>query len=194
MKKTAAFLIIAMILFVTAATAVNLFSADSLPSGETAIQNFESAVSENLPFRKELSDLMNGLRYFSGVRRFDNVYIGSKGSLLRDIERPTSRTFSSAKNYIISFAEKRQTKPYFMLVPTSAAVLQQEIENYSSEDIYNQRSMITRMYAEFEGKVRTTDIYQTLYDHRDEYIYYHTEDLPTSLGKLISATLWHATK
>lgn len=182
MKKTAAFIIIAMILFVTVSTAANLFSAGGISSGETVILNFESAVSENLPFRKELSDLINGLRYFSGVRRFDNIYIGSSGSLLCDIEKPTSRTFSSAKNYIISFAEKHQTKPYFMLVPTSSAILQQEIENYSKEDIYNQRNMITHMYAEFDGKVRTTDIYQTLYDHRDEYIYYHTEDLPTSLG------------
>ncbi|MBQ7875118.1 MAG: hypothetical protein IJ306_08205 [Oscillospiraceae bacterium] len=182
MKKTAAFLIIAMVLFVSVFSAVNIFSAKEFLSGGAVFQNFETALSQNIPFRNELSELMDRIRYFSGVRHFGDIYIGSGGSLLRDIENPTSRTFSSAKNYILSFAEKYQTKPYFMLVPTSAVILQQEIENYANENIYNQRSMIARMYAEFEGKVRTTDIYQTLYDHRGEYIYYHTEDLPTSLG------------
>ena len=69
-----------------------------------------------------------------------------------------------------------------MLVPTSSAILQHEIESFARDDFFNQRNMINRMYSEFEGGVRTTDIYQTLYDHRNEYIYYHTEDIPTSLG------------
>lgn len=182
MKKTAAFLIISMVLFASVSSIINLSSAENLPSEGTVLQNFEAAVSESIPFREELSGIMDSIRYFSGVRHFGNIYIGSEGSLLRDIEKPTSRTYSSAKNYILSFAEKHQTKPYFMLVPTAAVILQQEIENYASEDIFNQRNMINRMYSEFAGEVRTTDIYQTLYDHRGEYIYYHTEDLPTSLG------------
>lgn len=182
MKKTAAFLIISMILFVGIFSAINIISSGELPSDGNSLQNFESSVSQNIPFRNELSEIMNKLRYITGVRHFGDIYIGSEGSLLKNIERPNSRTYSSAKNYILSFAERYQTKPYFMLVPTAAAILQHEIENYASEDILNQRNMITKMYSEFDGKVRTTDIYQTLYDHRGEYIYYHTEDLPTSLG------------
>lgn len=182
MKKFAAFLIIAMLFGTSAVLAFNIFSAESLPSEETTIEKIESSLSENMPFRESLSDLMDGIRYVSGVRNFGDIYIGSGGSLLRDIQKPTSRTFSAAKNYVLSFAEKNQIKPYFMLVPTSSAILQHEIDNFASKDFYNQRNIITRMYSEFEGKVRTTDIYQTLYDHRNEYIYYHTEDLPTSLG------------
>lgn len=182
MKKTAAFLIIAMILFVSVSSVINISSSGDLPSDGTFLQNFEEAVSENIPLREELSELMDSVRYISGVRHFGDIYIGTEGSLLQNIEKPTSRTYSSAKNYVLSFAEKYQTKPYFMLVPTAAVILQQELESYASEDIYNQRNIINRMYTEFGGKVRTTDVYQTLYDHRGEYIFYHTEDLPTSLG------------
>ncbi len=182
MKKFASFMIIAMILFLSVSTVINIFSAENLPSEGTLFEKTEAAFSENIPFREELSNLMDGIRYFSGVRHFGDIYIGSGGSLLKEIERPTSRIYSAAKNYILSFAEKNQLKPYFMLVPTSVAVLQQEIDSFALQDILNQRNMINRMYSEFDSNVRTTDIFQTLYDHRDEYIYYHTEDIPTSLG------------
>lgn len=179
MKKAASFAIIFMILAVSFSVTANIISAKDF-SFES--KDFESVVSENIPFRDSVSDLMGRIRYFSGVRHFGNIYIGSSGSLLKDIEEPTSRIFSAAKSYITGYAEKNQIKPYFMLVPTAAAVLQQEIDDYSAEEIYNQRNMINRMYSEFEGKVRTTDVYQTMFDHRSEYIYYHTEDSPTALG------------
>ncbi|MBQ4644093.1 MAG: hypothetical protein IJB66_07750 [Oscillospiraceae bacterium] len=182
MKKFAAFLILAMIFGTSAAIIFNISSAESLPSEGNALEKTESALSENMPFRKSLSKLMDGIRYLSGVRHFGDIYIGNEGSLLREIPKPTSRTYSAAKNYVIGFAEKNQIKPYFMLVPTASAILRHEIDDFASEDLYNQRSIITRMYSEFEGKVRTTDIYQTLFDRRNEYIYYHTENLPTCLG------------
>ena len=182
MKKFAAFLIIAMVLSVSTAVLINISSSEGLSYGENFLDKIENSLSENIPFREKLSGLMDTVRYSSGVRHFDNIYIGSEGSLLLDIEKPTSRTFSAAKNYVLAFAEKNQIKPYFMLIPTASAILQQELDSFAGKDIYNQRNMINNMYSEFGGKVRTTDIYQTLYDHRGEYIYYHTENLPTSLG------------
>lgn len=182
MKKIAAALIIAMIFIPGIAALINTVSSGSFPSEGTAAEKIESALSENMPFRNSFSDLMDSIRYFSGVRHFDDIYIGSDGSLLKDIEKPTTRTFSAAKNYILGFAQKSSSKPYFMLIPTSSAILRHEIDDYAIDDFYNQRNMINRMYSEFEGKVRTADIYQTLYDRRGEYIYYHTENIPTCLG------------
>ncbi|MBE6900612.1 MAG: hypothetical protein E7479_08140 [Ruminococcaceae bacterium] len=182
MKKISAFLIAAMLFGMSFALGFNILSEESFPVEGTLAEKTEKLISDNIPFRDELSELMDSIRYFSGVRLFGDIYIGSEGSLLRDIQKPTSRTFSAAKNYILGFSEKNQIKPYFMLVPTSSAILQHEIENFAREDFFSQRNMINRMYSEFGGKVRTTDIYQTLYDRRNEYIYYHTEDIPTSLG------------
>jgi len=179
MKKFASFAIIFMILAVSVSVTANMIANKDFSFDP---ENFEAAVSENLPFRDSVSDLMGRIRYFSGVRHFGDIYIGTDGSLLKDIEEPTSRIFSAAKSYITGYAEKNQIKPYFMLVPTAAAVLQQEIDDYAAEEIYNQRIMINKMYSQFEGKVRTTDVYQTMFDHRNEYIYYHTEDSPTALG------------
>ncbi len=182
MKKLAAFLIISMVLSMSIAVLNNIFSSEEPFFENFSFEEIETTFSENVPFRNEFSGLMDTIRYISGVRHFENIYIGSEGSLLLDIEKPTSRIFSSAKNYVLGFSENNQIRPYFMLIPSASVILQQEIDNFSGKDIYNQRNMINNMYSEFEGKVRTTDIYQTLYDHRGEYIFYHTENLPTSLG------------
>ncbi len=182
MKKFAAFVIIATLFGISISLAVNIFNAPELPSEGSFFEKTEAALSENMPFRNELSGFMDIARYISGVRHFGNIYIGSNGSLLLDIEKPSSRTFSLTKNYILSFAERKQIKPYFMLTPTASAILQHETDSFTRREIYSQRSLINNMYSEFGGAVRTTDIYQTLYDHRNEYIYYHTENLPTALG------------
>ncbi|MBQ7937688.1 MAG: hypothetical protein IJ283_04240 [Oscillospiraceae bacterium] len=182
MKKISSALIIMMILFVSISVLIGMVSSGGMKTEGTFFDSFENSVSENLPFRDSLSDLMGRIRYFSGVRHFGNIYIGSDGSLIKEIESPTSRTFSAAKSYVSGYAEKHQIKPYFMLVPTAAAILQHETDDFVREEIYNQRGMINQMYSLFEGKVRTTDVYQMLLDHKDEYIFYHTEDIPTSLG------------
>ena len=182
MKKFAALIIVALLFGISISLAVNISNAAELPSEGSFFEKTEAALSENMPFREELSGFMDVARYISGVRHFGDIYIGSSGTLLLDIEKPSSRAFSLTKNYVLSFAERKQIKPYFMLIPTASAILQHETDSFARREIYSQRSLINNMYSEFGGSVRTTDIYQTLYDHRNEYIYYHTENLPTALG------------
>lgn len=182
MKKIAAFLIIAMLLSVAAAaaTGINLDAVFESDLGFTG--GLEEQIAENIPFKDELSALMTGIRYASGVRYFDGTYIGNDGSLIRDIESPSSRTVALTKNYVLSFAEEHHCGTYFMLIPTAAVIRQQEIASYAAENIYNQRHLINEMYSEFYGTLSTVDVYQALFNRRSEYIYYHTEDLPTNLG------------
>lgn len=182
MKKFAATGIIVIVFIISTVILINISSADSLPSEGKPLENIENALAENMPLGSTLLEWKMTASYLSGVRHFDDIYIGNNGSLIKDIKHPTSRTYSTAKNNILSFAERNKIKPYFMLVPTSAAILNQEISSYANENIFNQRNMINRMYSDLGSNVRTADIYQTLYDRRGEYIYYHTEDLPTSLG------------
>ncbi len=182
MKRSAAFLIIIMILSVTFLTALNFDVVSFSESGLSFTEILEEEISQNIPFREKISALMTAIRYKSGVRYFDGIYIGDDGSLLRDIEKPNSRTVSLTKNYVLSFAEEHDCAVYFMLIPTAAVIRQQEIDVYATENMYNQRHLINEMYSEFYGSLNTIDVYQTLFNHRNEYIYYHTEDLPTNLG------------
>jgi hypothetical protein len=123
LKKIAAFLIIAMVLSMSTAVLINVFKAESLPSGEDFIDRVENSLSENIPFREKLSGLMDTIRYSSGVRHFDDIYIGNDGSLLLDIEKPTSRTFSAAALRIASsFAARDISSTAKICIQSKAAL------------------------------------------------------------------------
>lgn len=182
MKKTGAFLITAMLFSVMLITAANMDFGAVFESELSFAESAEAEISANVPFREELSSLMTAIRYRSGVRYFDGTYIGNDGSLLRDIEKPSSRTVSITRNYVLNFAEEHRCSTYFMLIPTAVVIRQQEIDAYAAENIFNQRHLINEMYSEFYGTLNTVDVYQALFNRRSEYIYYHTEELPTNLG------------
>ena len=181
MKKTASLILFACILVVTLSAVIGLFSF-SWEKEKSLTENLEAAVSESVPFREKISALLIRVRYLSGVRDFDGVYIGSDGSLLREVEKPTSRVVSVAKNGVSHFAAKKPGDTYFMLIPTSIVIRQQSVASYAADGLYNQRHFINSLYAELDDSVSTVDVYQSLFSRRLEYIYYYTEDLPTSLG------------
>ncbi len=178
MKRAAALLVIAIFLFASIYTAVgaakNGFSAD--------FEKTEKSLGESVPFRSELIALMTKIRYASGVRSFGDIIIGSDGSVLRDMEKPQTALYESACAAVESFAKSTDADVYLMLVPTAAVIRQQEVSAYTAAGFFNQRHYINEIYEKIYGSVRTVDVYQALFNRRNEYIYYHTEDLPTGLG------------
>ena len=181
MKKSAAFGVLILLLTVTTAVLMGLFQT-GFPADGTFFERSESAISENIPFREGLQTLMTKIRYRSGVRYFDGIYIGKDGSLLPEAEKPASRVLATAKSYVSAFAERKPGDTYFMLIPTSVVIKQDSIASYAADGLYNQRQFINSFYSDIYKTVGTVDVYQDLYNRRQEYIFYHTKDLPTSLG------------
>ena len=181
MKKIASAAIVFMVAAVSLCIIFNMdFSEVDFSDGFT--KQIEKSVADAVPMKEKLSEFMTRIRFISGVRYLDDIYIGDDGSLLRDVQEPNSRTVSTARNYILSFAENNDCDTYFMLIPTSSVIKQQEITAYASENLFNQHHLINEMYSELYGKLNTVEVYQSLFSHRNEYIYYHTESFPTGLG------------
>lgn len=181
MKRIGALLILAVFLFVSVYTVSNALKN----GGAAAFSGTEAAeksLGESVPFRAELIKMMTKIRYASGVRSFGGICVGNDGSLLRDMEQPDSAAVSAACEGIENFAEKSGAEVYFMLIPTAPVMRQQEVSAYTAAGFFNQRHYINEIYGRLHSSVRTVDVYQALFGSRSEYIYYHTEDLPTSLG------------
>lgn len=181
MKRAGALLILIVFLFVsvyTVANAIKNGGVKALSKTEAA----EKALEESVPLRDELIKIMTKIRYASGVRSFGNICIGSDGSLLPDMEKPDSSAVSAACEDIKDFAEQSGAEVYFMLIPTATVMRQQEVSAYTATGFFNQRNYINEIYGQLHSSVRTVDVYQALFGSRSGYIYYHTENLPTSLG------------
>ncbi len=181
MKRASALLVIAIFLF---ASIYTVAGAAKKGFGNTVFnfEKTEKSLAESVPFRDEIIALMTKIRFVSGVRSFGDIIIGSDGSLLKDMEKPQTALYKSACAYIEEFAKQAEPDVYLMLVPTASVIRQQEVSAYTAAGFFNQRHYINEIYETIYGSVRTVDVYQTLFNRRNEYIYYHTEDLPTGLG------------
>lgn len=180
-KRAGAALVIAIFLIVSVYTVAGAMKKSTENIG-ISLEKTENTLAESVPFRDELIALMTKIRFSSGVRRFGDIIIGSDGSLLRDMEEPQAALYSSACAYVEEFAKRSDAEVCLMLIPTASVIRQQEVSAYTAAGFFNQRHYINEIYEKIYGSVRTVDVYQALFNHRNEYIYYHTEDLPTCLG------------
>lgn len=179
-KRAGMTLIVLMVLICTILTG-NAFLHINVNSDSSFLQKMQESYIDSMPYKERLSSLITSLQYMTGIRYFDGIYIGDDGSLLKDINVPSTRNLATAKNYIMAMAEKSHNT-YFCLIPTASVIKQQEIEGYVAEKLVNQRQIMNEMYSSLYGSTKTVDVYQTLFSRRNEYIYYHTEDMPTGLG------------
>lgn len=140
------------------------------------VESVEALLSENIPEKSTLRHIVRDFRYAFGRRRFDDIYIAKDKSLIRNIKAPDSRTVDDSVEHITDFIEGHNRRTYVMVIPTAAVIKQQEIPQYAAETLFNQRHMITDFFQKLTGYATTVDVYQTLFNHRNEYIYYNTEE------------------
>ena len=148
-------------------------------AGENIAQAANAFVSRNFPFGEELKQLATWFRLASGQREQNGVYI-TGGHLLDNIQEEDPSIGDENIHAITSFVETNKVPSYLMLIPTSAAIHQEEKPPYAP--LTNQRRYIEDVYRSMRGRVSTVDVYQTLLNHREEGIYYKTESNLTGLG------------
>jgi len=185
-KKLTAVIIMLAIVLSSAVAVANAgyfpsLSVEGVKSGSFARET-DGIFSSFIPQSAKLREVALRLRYVSGQREFDGIYIADDGSLIKNMEAPPSGTVEAAVNALTNFVEAHGQRTYLMLVPTAAVIKQQEIAPYAAETLYNQRHMISDCYQQLAGTVTTVEVYQTLFNHRAEYIYYNTAENLTGLG------------
>ena len=179
-------LLILITLSVSCVVRGNLLGIAFLPQGEAApssidglLATTEGYLKKAVPLARTLKAAKINLRYLLGEREQDNVFItGSR--LIENVQPPNSKTVQKNMDAILDFTDRLGRPSYAMLIPTASAVLQSEIPKFA--DIYNQKRFIENVYNNFAGKLSCVDVYSTLFEHSDQYIYYNTESLLTPQG------------
>lgn len=151
------------------------------PQEGTPAQKAEAFMREAFVLGRTLSGMRVSLSYALGAREQDGVFIGGS-RLIENIQPPVSRYVQSNTNAIIDFASRQSVPVYVVLIPTASAILQKETPRLADSDIYNQKQFIEERYKSFAGKLLCVDVYTTLLEHSDQYIYYNTETLLTMQG------------
>lgn len=155
----------------------------------------ERVIRNSFPFSKQLLDLRNLINISGGRREIVTQVYGlpikqngifvSENSLMKNIDEPVESYVDQNIESIAVFADElRQDRvqTYFMLIPTSGAILQQNLPPYADSVMVNQRRFIDDVYNRISGSVTTIDVYSPLFAARNQYIYYRTENNLTSQG------------
>ena len=171
--------IIAMILTTLLNTDPILISKDSnfLKSAFNASDRFVASGLKKLPL---LEDVAKDLTIVTGNIKRNGIYI-TDNYLLPDIKiLNPERTMQNIER-VHSLMERIDTSCYFALIPTAAAIKQQELPP-QLEDLFNERSFITEVYAKMADTASTADIYSSLFSAKYQYTYFRNDLGLTALG------------
>ena len=159
----------------------SLGGAAQLLSGKTAAlmeQSFASA----FPFRDQLLQLGWDIRFAAGRRQEEHCFIG-EDCIIPNIPEPSESCLEQNIAGVSRFASVNSRIPvYFALVPTAAAIQQEDLPEFSLGSMVNQKELINSVYQELSGTVSSVDVYGSLFNNNEKYLYYRTQDNLTALG------------
>ncbi len=141
----------------------------------------EGYLNLHLPWVDQMAQWNLSIRAFGGQREYNQVFICGD-ELIRDIDPPVEYSLRENAASILEFAERGSIPTYCMIVPTASAIRQQSLPPFTQTQMVNQKQIIEDVYSEMVGRVTVADTYPVLFNARDQYLYYRTEDNLTSLG------------
>lgn len=143
--------------------------------------DYEEYLSDQIVNR----DLWIGVKAYSekllGKRDNNEVYLGRDGYLLQMFKKPDMERLDNNAAAVNSFVSSNaDVKTYFMLVPNSAAILEDKLPPFASPE--DQLPYIDKVKNILAGSVKFVDVYNTLSSKKDEYIFYKTDHHWTTKG------------
>ena len=153
-------------------------SADSVLSSKF-MSDFETYTVDQFPGRDAWVDLKARTEKAMGKQENNDVYFCKEDTLITRFDEPDQQQLTTNLGYVDQFAQKAGVPVYFSLIPGAAEIwsdrLPEGAPNASQKDVIDQAASTLQ-------NVQICDTYTTLYEHKDEDIYYRTDHHWTSLG------------
>lgn len=140
---------------------------------------------EHFPLRSRWISLRTALERLLGHDMINGVYF-SDGSFYEAPEEYDYENLTKSINAINEFGENSGGKMSVMLVPTAVQIYSDRLPEYAPDP--GERRMINYVYERMSESVRTVDVYDALYQAREDYIYYRTDHHWTTRGAYIGYT------
>lgn len=117
---------------------------------------------------------------FLGKNESGGVYLGKNGQLYEKPEELRTQVWRNL-DAIKEFAANHSDKGiYLLLAPGAAGVKPEGLPPFAP--VADQAEQLRQIHAYMDGTVREISVYKTLWEHRDEYLYYRTDHHWTTLG------------
>ena len=157
------------------------FSFENIVSGKF-FKDAEEYINDQFIFREKLYEIKTQIQILIGNKDINGVYLAEDNYL---IEKHLQEDFDENildQNIesINKFAEQNKDKNIdVMIVPTASLILQDKLPE--NAPIYDQNESINKIKENITN-CNFIDLRETLFSHKEEYIYYKTDHHWTSLG------------
>lgn len=156
------------------------FRLSSLISGDYD-EKFEAYMDDQFVGRDMWRKLKVTVDRIGGSRLENDVYIGTNGQLLEQIEVADENHLAANIKAIKSFSESQSKIPVrMMLVPDAANVLNHSLPSLAKPE--DQTQMFSMVRKDLGDSVEWIDVSTELNKHKTEKIYYKTDHHWTTLG------------
>ena len=155
------------------------FSFEGIINGEY-MHKVENYINEQFLLRDNWISIQSVLEYGSGKRENNGVYIG-KNALFEKISQPEDKKVDANIDAINYFVEQTKIPTKIMLVPSASDVQTDSLPSFA--DTWSQKELIDFVYEKTTAD--GISVYETLNEHKNEYIYYRTDHHWTTYGSYL---------
>lgn len=160
------------------------FTIDRLLEGRFT-SKFEDYVVDQFIGRDFFTNIKMSVDKLLGRNQANGVFLGKDGYLIEDFTAPNEEAVNQNLQAIDNFAKRyKDVKQYMLISPTSVGILKDKLP-YSAP-VIDQESYLKSYKEKLPSSIKFVDTYETLNNHKDEYIFYKTDHHWTSLGAFYS--------
>ena len=160
------------------------FTVDRLIEGRFT-SKFEDYVVDQFIGRDFFTNVKMNVDKLLGKKESNGVFLGEDGYLIENFSKPNEEAVSENLKAINNFSVRyKDVKQYMLISPTAVSILKDKLP--MDAPVIDQESYLQSYKDKLPSSVTFVDSYKTMYDHRDEYIYYKTDHHWTSLGAFYS--------
>ena len=148
-------------------------------SSGTFNQNLDAWFSDQFVGRQMFIHMKYWTQKLTGNKKIESVFLGKNG-LIEDINEPNTKQLERNKKAINKFYQDRNLQTTFLLAPTAANIWQDQLPRGAYT--LDQNQQIDDFYNSISSGIEKVDIRPILEEHKNEYLYYHTDHHWTTLG------------
>jgi len=142
---------------------------------------YEKYVSDQFILRDSLINIKAASEKIIGKKENNDVYLGHDKFLIAKFKKLDKNSISERLKAINTFArENKKLSKYVMLVPNQVKVLSEKLPANAPEK--DQLQFVDKVYSGLDKDIKTINVFNTLNEHKNEYIYYKTDHHWTTKG------------
>lgn len=150
------------------------------------MSSFETYQTDQFVFRNGWIRLRTAADLLLGKNQSGGVFLGKQNQLFEQPAKLREQTFENLDAVLNFCGRHPELSGYLMLVPDAAGVNPEGLPAFAP--VESQKDQLERISAYLDGGIREIPVYETLREHKDEYIYYRSDHHWTTLGS------WYAYK